>query len=70
MKYAILGYNNSVHLVTNYTHFQIIKRHIDTDDPFFLTEIDSLQATRNVIKNVQQLYTKKLKFETRKSRKN
>lgn len=38
IKYALLCYNNSIHSVTKYTPFEIIKGHINNTDPFDLTE--------------------------------
>ena len=38
IKRAILGYNNSVHSVTKYTPFEIIKGHINNTNPFDLSD--------------------------------
>lgn len=34
MIHAIIGYNNSIHSVTGYTPFEVMKSHINTSDPF------------------------------------
>jgi hypothetical protein len=38
ISYAIIGYNNAIHSVTNYTPFEIVKGHINSDDPFEMTD--------------------------------
>ncbi|EFA10868.1 hypothetical protein TcasGA2_TC001689 [Tribolium castaneum] len=48
MKYVIVGYNNSIHSTTNFTPFEVIKGHVDSLNPFELTEE---KATSNYIQN-------------------
>lgn len=38
IKRAVLGYNNAIHSVTKFTPFEIIKGHINTNNPFDLND--------------------------------
>ena len=38
IKHSVLSYNNSIHSVTKFTPFEVIKGHIDNPDPFDLND--------------------------------
>jgi RNase H-like domain found in reverse transcriptase/Reverse transcriptase (RNA-dependent DNA polymerase)/Integrase zinc binding domain len=59
MKYAILTYNNSIHSVTKYTPFEIVKGHINNTDPFDLNDHHVLSHyVQNHKEASTQLYNK------------
>lgn len=69
MPYAILGYNNSIHSVTNQKPIDIINGHLNTKDPFDININEKLinnyiqehrELTQEIYKNLnKQLINKK-----------
>ena len=55
MNHAIIGYNNAIHSVTGYTPFEVIKGHINTGNPFELSD-------KNIITDYIQNHKDKVKL--------
>jgi hypothetical protein len=54
LNYAIIGYKNAIHSVTGYTPFEVIKGHINSDNPFEITD-------NTIISNYVQQHKEKVK---------
>jgi hypothetical protein len=67
---SIIGYNNAIHSVTNYTLFEIVKGHINSDDPFEMTDTKIIcNYIQQYKEKVQTLYADiKEKTQTKKEK--
>ena len=59
IKRSVLGYNNSIHSVTKYTPFEVIKGHINSTDPFDINDhVIVSNYVHNHKENAKELYRK------------